>query len=113
MGRVDESPSLLLSLAPFLTVLHGAKEMSNLPKPSLTVFSVPDVASVLGVNREKIRAWIRAGLLKAINVSAGPRPRWRISQQALDEFLESRTSKPAARATRRRRTDSRLVEEFF
>lgn len=51
-------------------------------------FLTPDEAGkILGVDRSQISAWIRAGLLKAINVGNGNiRPRWQISEEDLMGF---------------------------
>ncbi len=89
--------------------------MSSQAKPSLSAaFTVPTVAASLGVNRDKILTLIKNGELIAINLSLSNRPRWRITQQALDAFLEARSSKRAPqRSTRRRRTTAKVEEEFF
>lgn len=76
--------------------------MSNKAKPDLSAFTVPTVAASLGVNRDKILTLIKNGELIAINISLSARPRWRITQQALDAFLESRSSKSAPRRSTRR-----------
>lgn len=64
------------------------------------------VAAHLGVNRDKIRAWIASGELKATNVALrrSRLPRWRIAEADLENFRLSRQAQPAARATRRPRT---------
>ena len=50
-----------------------------------------EVAEVLGVRKESIYAWIARGELKHYDVGNGPRePRWRISQEDLDEFMHKR-----------------------
>lgn len=87
--------------------------MSNLPKPNIQVYSVPSVAAALGTNVNKVRSFIHNGQLKAINLSSGPRPRWRITADALDAFLELRSSKAAPPRSTRRRHSSAKVEEFF
>jgi len=60
--------------------------------------TVPDLAEQLGVSRHKVLAWIASGELSALNVAAATtsRPRWRISQDALDRFLSARQSRPPA-----------------
>lgn len=87
--------------------------MPNLPKPEIQVFSVPSVAAALGTNVNKIRTFIHSGQLKAINLSSGPRPRWRITADALNEFLELRSAKTPRVPSTRRRHSSAKVEEFF
>ncbi len=57
----------------------------------------PQVAKQLGVNADKILAWIRSGELTAINVAQnlGGRPRYRVTSQDLEQFQDSRrTRKP-------------------
>ena len=51
-------------------------------------FLTPDEAGkILGVDRGQISVWIRAGLLKAINVGNGNiRPRWQISEEDVMNF---------------------------
>jgi excisionase family DNA binding protein len=60
-------------------------------KPWLTT---GQVAQQLAVAAEKVLAWIRQGELRAVNVAerVSAKPRWRISPEALDEFLLRRQS---------------------
>lgn len=52
-----------------------------------------EVAKILGLHYSKIYVLIENGLLQATNVSTGgKRPSWRISQEALDNFVEGRKS---------------------
>ena len=66
----------------------------------------PQVAAQLGVDPGKVIGWIRRGELTAVNVaeSLGGRPRYRISPDALKDFLKRRQTGPQERPTRRRRT---------
>ena len=70
-------------------------------------------AELLGVNDEKIRRWIADGSLKAFNVTqdASNRPRWRISEDDLRAFLETRASRPPEKKRRRRKREA--VQEFI
>lgn len=72
---------------------------------SAAYYTVTEVAKLLRVNTTKVGTWIDSGELKAINVGSGQKvARYRISQAALDKFLESRTTvkeKPAAKPKRR------------
>lgn len=68
----------------------------------------PQVGRQLRVKPERIVGWIRSGELAAVDVSSRPgvgRPRYRISPEALDEFLKRRAAgrqaKPAKRPKRR------------
>lgn len=56
-------------------------------------FSMEEIAELLGVHISTVRRWIREGRLPAINVCTSKRSRWRVSQAALDEFLEENSSK--------------------
>jgi excisionase family DNA binding protein len=64
----------------------------------------PQVAKLLGVGVEKVKAFIDRGELVAVNLSMGShRPRWRIAPEALQAFLKSRSNhpKPAPKPKRR------------
>lgn len=74
----------------------------------------PEVARLLRVDVMKVLAWVRRGELAAVNVasSQSKRPRWRISQTALDTFLAARSAVPPAQVQRRRRRQCRAIEFF-
>jgi len=66
----------------------------------------PQVAKQLGVNPDKVRAWIASGELKATNVVLRhglSRPRYRIAEADLEVFKQARAAQPAPRKTRRQR----------
>ncbi len=69
--------------------------------------TVRDVAERYGVTVHTVLQWIRSGELAAVNVgrrSGALKPRWRITQAALDAFEALRSATPTApRASRRRR----------
>jgi excisionase family DNA binding protein len=68
----------------------------------------PELAERLKVHPEKIRRWIERGELAAVNVAdrIGGRPRWRITAEALEDFLRRRaTPGPGPRIRRRRRQE--------
>ena len=56
----------------------------------------PQIAKQLAVDAAKVLGWIRRGELRATNVAdrAGGRPRWRIAQMWLEEFLRRREASP-------------------
>jgi len=54
--------------------------------------SPPQVAERYGVKPEKVIRWIRSGQLRAVNVSDGMRPRYRIPADALIEFEQRRAA---------------------
>ena len=60
-----------------------------------STLSVRDVCERLGVNEHTVLGWIRSGELRAVNVGrrpGGKKPRWRITQEALEAFEQLRTS---------------------
>jgi excisionase family DNA binding protein len=80
------------------------------------MYTVETVAARYGVTEMTVLGWIARGELKAINVGRAPgkkRPRWRISQAALDAFEAARTPTPPAPSTRRRRAGAGEVVEFY
>ena len=67
----------------------------------------PQLARQLRIEPPKVIAWINRGELRAVNVAdrTGGRPRWRISPDAVDEFMRPRESKtPAPTVKRPKRT---------
>ena len=65
-----------------------------------------DVSLRYRVGEDTIRGWIGKGDLAAINTAKNlcGKPRWVITDQALAEFEKRRSSKPAPRPERRKRT---------
>jgi hypothetical protein len=57
------------------------------------------------VSEDKVRAWIKAGQLRAINTSSArcSRPRFVIPPEALSEFEQARSACPPPKPPRRRR----------
>lgn len=78
--------------------------------PSLTV---SEVARRLRVGEDKVRAWIKAGLLRAINTAdvACAKPRFVVPPEALAEFERARSVAPPPKPARRRRKTG-LVDFF-
>ena len=67
--------------------------------------SPPEVARLLGVGETKVLGWVKSGELAAVNLAAKTlgRPRYRISPQALDDFLAGRQANPPEEAPARPR----------
>jgi excisionase family DNA binding protein len=67
--------------------------------------TVPETAAYLRVGEEKIRSWIKAGELAAINVGATAcgRPRFIVLPESLAAFTRKRSAAKPPRAPRRRR----------
>jgi excisionase family DNA binding protein len=78
------------------------------------MFTVRYVQRRYGVSEHTVLAWIRSGELRAVNVGRRPgakKPRWRISQAALESFEARRTPTPPAPRKRRQRPAD--VVEFY
>jgi hypothetical protein len=73
-----------------------------------------EVAARLAVKTDVILGFIRAGVLRALDVSpAGSRRRtWRILPGDLASFEASRMAQPPRPAVRRRRTDPSIITFF-
>jgi len=79
-------------------------------------FTIREVCERYAVTPTTVRAWIRSGALHALNVSrshASRKPRWRITQSALDAFELSRTPTPAPPRVAGRRKRPGAVIEFY
>ncbi len=75
----------------------------------------PEVAERYRVSPDKVRAWILAGQLRAVDVSSKPgigRPRWRVSPSDLIAFENSRTVSAPVKPARRRRKAADVIEYF-
>lgn len=76
-------------------------------------YTVRDLENRYGVREHTVLAWIKSGELKAINVGTAPgklKPRWRVTEAALQAFEALRQATPPPQRTRRRRQSSDLVE---
>lgn len=69
----------------------------------------PEVAALLRVRGDKPLHWIATGELVAVNLAENPngRPRWKISAEALADFLKRRQSQPPPKVTRQRKRKAR------
>jgi excisionase family DNA binding protein len=56
----------------------------------------PKIAKQLGVDIEKVYTWIRSGELRAIDLvkKRGGRPRFRVSETELNDFIQRRSVVP-------------------
>jgi len=72
-----------------------------------STYSPADIAERYGIDHAKVLNWIAAGALRAVNVATNPsgRPRWRISEEALAEFEQSRANVKPVKPTRRRKPE--------
>lgn len=68
------------------------------------MYTVRTIELRYGVTEGTVLGWIRSGQIKALNVGRTPgakRPRWRITQGAVDAFEASRTATPPEPRARR------------
>jgi excisionase family DNA binding protein len=67
--------------------------------------TVPELARTLRVSRDKIRAWIRAGQLEAINTAAARcrKPRYVVLPHQLEAFVKRQKAGSPERPARARR----------
>lgn len=81
--------------------------------------TIDEISQQLGVDPDTPRAWIATGQLAAVNVCKSPggrKPRWRVRQSDLDDFLAKRANRQptAPQATARpRRAAKPPVREWF
>ena len=77
--------------------------------------STGEVSRQLRVAESKVRHWIVSGQLAGINVAASEtqRPKWRISRQALEEFMAKRQATPASKFSRKRGRSRDIALKFF
>jgi hypothetical protein len=80
-----------------------------------TTQSVSDVAERYCVCDHTVLGWIKRGELRAINVGRhlnARKPRWRITEQALQEFERLRTPTPPMPRLSRRKRPAEVVEFY-
>ena len=71
-----------------------------------STLSVGDLCERYAVSEHTVLGWIRSGELRAINVGrrlGSKKPRWRITQEALEAFEQLRTPTPPLPRTKRRK----------
>jgi hypothetical protein len=82
-----------------------------------STLSVRDIRERYGVAEGTVLGCIRSGELRAVNVGrqlGAGKPRWRITQEALEAFEQLGTAAPAPpRARSRRRLADATVIEFY
>jgi hypothetical protein len=88
--------------------IAATKESEALPD----ALTPPQAAKVLGTTPEAVITLIRSGALKGSNVGRGnQRPRYRVTQDAIDTYLKSREVESSRKASKARRNPD--VTEFF
>lgn len=81
-----------------------------------SLFTPALLAELWGVDEKKVLRFIATGELVAINLAqrSSGRPRWRISEEAAQAFLDRRQSRvPSPRTTSSRRKKATNVVEFY
>lgn len=79
----------------------------------MTTYTPAQLAKALQVSRGKVMTWIKSGKLAALNMSDSETPRYRITQDAVDEFLDSRLVKAAPMVQPNRRITARTTKDYF
>jgi excisionase family DNA binding protein len=77
--------------------------------------SVKDICERYGVTVHTVLAWIRSGELRAVNVGrrlGAKKPRWRITQEAVEAFEVLRTPTSPKPRTRRRKRPLDVIEFY-
>ncbi len=74
--------------------------------------SPPQVGRILRCGADQVLQFIRAGELKATNLSLSDRPRWKIAPSDLQAFLDRRSNQVVAPAPKRRRPIPTPVKEY-
>jgi excisionase family DNA binding protein len=80
-----------------------------------STFSVHDVSERYSVGEHTVLGWIKSGELRAVNVgrkAGAKKPRWRITQEALDAFEVLRTPTPVRPRVRRRKRPAGIIEFY-
>jgi excisionase family DNA binding protein len=80
-----------------------------------STLSVHDLTERFGVSEHTVLAWIRSGELRAVNVGrrpGGKKPRWRITQEALEQFELARTPTPPLPRARRQKRPADVIEFY-
>ena len=101
----EENQTTELSAAALEKIVAGV--VAGLKEFAPRAYSTPPkLAKQLGIHPAKVMGWIARGELRAVNIAdraGGGRARWRISPDALDEFLRKRESTPPVKAARQSR----------
>ena len=98
LDKVGE-PAAAASLALADTI---QQQMDGKAAPADQPMTVPEVARILRVRRNKVLAWIKTSALKAVNITerVGGRPKYRIRRDDLDAFLTLRNTVQAVKLGR-------------
>lgn len=90
--------------------------MKNVERTAITP---PELARRWGVSIEKVHRWINTGQLRAFNAATnrGGRPRYRIFESDIEEFVSRRATTSSAQTSRPprrfRKNNGRDIIQFF
>jgi hypothetical protein len=89
-------------------VIASAQGLSVSDRPASVhpeFLTPPQVGALYGVSPDTVRGWIRSGVLQAVNIARGNRPRYRVTRDALRTFDANQRGRvvPTAPVQRRRR----------
>ena len=73
------------------------------------MFSIPQVAKILNLSRARVWRLVRAGRIKALTIEGGKLNEYRISQESLSEFQETRSQSPGRKPKQKPETVSEVV----
>jgi excisionase family DNA binding protein len=76
----------------------------------MTTYTVNQIAEKLQVHRDTVVNWIRKADLLAFNVAMSGKPRYRITQEALDGFMLRRRAVDGPPPPRERRRKTKLPD---
>jgi excisionase family DNA binding protein len=97
---------------------YANKSLPSLPRRAATMsstLSVRDVCERYGVSEHTVLGWLRSGELKGFSVGRrldARKPRWRITQGALEAFELSRTPTPPPPRGKRRKRPGEVIEFY-
>ena len=60
-------------------------------RPTAARLTTADVAERLGTPVRTVQDWIARGELVVVNLGSAKRPRWRLTEEAVADFIEART----------------------
>lgn len=86
MGLRFTFPALASALGKGSFVLRPGRPVER------KALTVPEVAAEIGASEQQVSNLIEGGNIEAFNVGDGKRQHWRIRVEALEKFLQARSS---------------------
>jgi transposase len=80
----------------------------------MKTYNIREIRERYSVGEHTVLGWIRRGELRAIDVSRKPggRPKWRVTQEALDAFEALRTPTPPSPRGKRRKPTAGVIQFY-